>query len=64
MDRWNNRDRDWNDRWRGRDPRDPRDRYDDEDYARWTHERDPRWGGIPGYHAGGDFGWRGTQLDR
>lgn len=65
MDRWDNRDRDrdWRDRWRDDDDRSryAGDRNRDDGFA---HERDPRWGGIPGYHAGGDFGWRGTELDR
>ncbi|HYH08844.1 MAG TPA: hypothetical protein VEK11_17450 [Thermoanaerobaculia bacterium] len=83
MDRWNNRDRDrdWNDRWSGRDDRDRwyedrgvrygrgHDHWDD-DRSMWSRERDPRWGGIPGYRPGGDirpggdYGWRGPDRDR
>jgi len=64
MERWD-RDRNWRERWREDDERDRntmrgRDRHDEE----LAHERDPRWGGIPGYQYGGDFGWRGTELDR
>lgn len=78
-ERWREHDRDrhddryWSeDRYRGDDRyRDVGDRHRDE--YRWHgrdrddllgRDRNPEWGGIPGYRPGGDFGWRGTELDR